>query len=244
MTELSELAGFLDDVRVREEADQEGHVRLILEVPEDARGVPPAELLEAFRSALVHEGRLGKLARELDAELGTDEFLRILAEVVPRVAGPAALHPSRAFTEAEACELEAAGADLSPIDPDAVDPAARTAGLYTELLATALSTQEAAALLDVDESRIRQRLGERTLFGLKSGRAWRLPRFQFTEHGLVPGFEHVVKRLPEDLSPVAVYRWLTAPHPDLVVDGEAVAPLDWLRTGHDPGWAAELAAEL
>lgn len=86
------------------------------------------------------------------------------------------------------------------------------------------------------------------MYGVKVGlggrRAWRLPRFQFTESGLVPGLDHVLRRLPEDLHPVALYRWLTTPHPDLVVDDEPATPFEWLTAGHDPEAAAELAAEL
>ena len=115
------------------------------------------------------------------------------------------------------------------------------------LLATARPVAEAARLLGVDPSRVRQRLGERSLYGLKTPRGWRLPAFQFDldqPDRLVPGIGGVLAALPPDLHPVAVYNWLTLPDPDLAWGDEPVSPLDWLRSGGDPAVVAALAADL
>ena len=48
-------------------------------------------------------------------------------------------------------------------------------------------------------SRIRQRLADRSLYGLKDGNAWLLPAFQFGSNALVPGVSVVVRRLPPDI---------------------------------------------
>lgn len=50
---------------------------------------------------------------------------------------------------------------------------------YMALLESSHSTAEAARFLGVDASRIRQRIRERSLYGIEYENAWRLPRFQF-----------------------------------------------------------------
>ena len=56
------------------------------------------------------------------------------------------------------------------------------------LLEESLSAAQAANLLKVDVSRIRQRLRERSLFGLEHEGSWRLPRFQFERRRVIPGW--------------------------------------------------------
>lgn len=134
--------------------------------------------------------------------------------------------------------------DFARVRPDLREAAA----LYDDLLAISFTVGEAAARLGVDPSRIRQRLAARTLYGVRAGQSWRLPRFQFCPtSGVVPGIEKVIARLPADLSPVAVHRWFTLPHVDLTTRDDAerpLSPLEWLQTGHSPLVAAALAAEL
>jgi len=71
----------------------------------------------------------------------------------------------------------------------------RTAAEYEHLRATSLSAEEAARRLDVNASRVRQRLAERSLYGIKDGKAWILPAFQFRAEGEVPGLDAAVRRL-------------------------------------------------
>lgn len=153
---------------------------------------------------------------------------------------------AKALTEAEQRAL-ARGGVASVSDAEARLAHARAAAEYQGLCATSLSVEEAAARLDVNPSRIRQRLAERSLFGLKDGNAWLLPAFQFQRAGLVPGIDAVLKRLPADISPLAVARWLGIPNPDLATrdDEETpLTPLQWLLSGNSPETAAELAAAL
>lgn len=153
----------------------------------------------------------------------------------------------RTLTEPEEGVLRRGGIaadDFAPVRPGLRDAAA----LYEELLATSLTVDEVATRLRVDASRVRQRLAARSLYGVRVGPAWRLPRFQFrASGGVVPGLEKILARLPDDLSPVAVQRWLTTPNVDLTArddDERPLTPLEWLQTGHSPEVAAELAAEL
>ncbi|MGB8932119.1 MAG: hypothetical protein WCC48_12825 [Anaeromyxobacteraceae bacterium] len=148
--------------------------------------------------------------------------------------------PERAALEEGGIDLEAAPA------PHGLSAAERSAVEFAALRAESYGADEVARLLDVDASRIRQRLTSRppSLFGFKVGKSWRVPTFQFTERALVPGIDLVVAALPRDLPAVAVRRWISVPSPDLEIDEEPVSPLDWLRAGRDPAKAAELAAAL
>ena len=143
--------------------------------------------------------------------------------------------------------LARGGFELDRLEFGLEDPIARAAFEYAVLRATALSTQKAAKRLGVNDSRVRQRLSQRALYGIKAGDEWRLPAFQFARKGLVPGIQRVLPRLPKSLNPVAVYRWFHTPNPDLEEkegQGRALTPLQWLQSGNDPDVVAELAAGL
>jgi excisionase family DNA binding protein len=123
---------------------------------------------------------------------------------------------------------------------------AEAAAEYASVLGDAVDVGEAARLLGVNDSRIRQRLGERSLYGIKDGGAWRIPRFQFRGKRVVPSLPAVLPAMPAELHPVAVKRWLTTPNPDLPLgpDDEATSPLDWLASGGDPAQVVALAQGL
>lgn len=129
------------------------------------------------------------------------------------------------------------------------DPVFRAALDFSALIASALSTKQAAMMLGVDPSRIRQRLTGRpcSLFGVKRHGGWLLPRFQFLGKTEVPGISQIVPHLDPNLNPVAVARWFLSPNPDLVVDegdGQPVSPRDWLVSGHSPEDVVRLAEGL
>lgn len=155
--------------------------------------------------------------------------------------------PRKALKAEQVRLLERGGFDLDRLEFGLEDPIARAAFEYAVLRETALTTHEAAKRLGVNDSRVRQRLAQRALYGIKVGDEWRLPAFQFARRGLVPGIDRVLSRLPESLTPVAVHRWFQTPNPDLEAKegkGEALTPLQWLACGNDPEVAAELAAGL
>lgn len=156
----------------------------------------------------------------------------------------------QALTGAELTFLADAGVgadDLSPLEAGAESPKLHGAAKNAALLASALSVQEAARRLGVDASRVRQRLAQRTLYGMRVDGAWRLPLFQFTDDlsAVVAGFGVIAPALA-DLHPVGVANWFTLPHIDLVVgqDETRVSPRDWLLSGGDPRELLPLAEEL
>lgn len=157
-----------------------------------------------------------------------------------------ATDPGKEFCEEGITALKEGGLDLSPREEGGPDPLARTAARYVALLASALTTREAAEVLEVGESRVRQRLGEGTLYGVKAGRENRLPAFQFEGGKEVPGIAEVLQAIDRSLHPVAVLNWFMLPNPDLFLDEEEVpvSPRYWLLSGGDPEVLVHLAEEL
>ena len=150
------------------------------------------------------------------------------------------------LTEPELRVLETGGFDLDPRVQEGADPLAQAAAEYAALLKTSLTTATVAATLGVDQSRIRQRLAERTLYGFRKGSQWLIPAFQFVQDQLLPGIGEVVSQLDPELHPVTVMRWFLTPQPDLYVEAidQMLSPRDWLRLGYPTGPLAELAARL
>ncbi len=185
----------------------------------------------------------------IGVDLQPEEFEQLVAEVVRRM--PPARQPrdpgTSDFDPETRALLERGGLAFAPAPGARQSPLVRAAAKYAALLATARTVSEAARCLGVDQSRVRQRLGQRTLYGIKTTRSWRLPAFQFDldqPDRLVPGIGRVLAGLPPHLHPVAVYNWLTLPDPDLSWQGGPLSPLDWLRSGGDPEAVAALAADL
>ena len=140
--------------------------------------------------------------------------------------------------------LHAAGLDLNaPLD---AAPIVRHANEYRDILDKSLTVRQAMAWMGVSDARVRQRLGPnlRTLYGIREGRQWRIPEFQFREQSLVPGIGEVVSRLGRELDPVPVVRWFRKPNHDLETEGGIISPLAWLSRGRKPSVVAELAEDL
>lgn len=157
--------------------------------------------------------------------------------------------PKEDLTAAEAEVLERGGFSLEPEELDADDPLVQTVAEYAALLKSSLSTAEAARRLNVDPSRVRQRLtiNPPTLYGIRIGSNWYIPEFQFEGDGLLRGLGEVVSRLDPELHPVAVFRWFTTPNADLSAEalGErSLSPRDWLRLGLPVEAVAEMASNL
>lgn len=185
--------------------------------------------------------------RSLGVEQSTEVVEALLYRAIARAVDPRPPRdPRRELTPAEVAVLESGGADFAPLPADQDDPRLAAAIELAALLATALSVEQVAGMLRVHQARVRQRLTARTLYGMRDGNVWRLPRFQFAGGRVVPGAERVFPALPPDAHPVGVARWFTSPDPDLVLgpDETPVSPRDWLAGGGDPVEVARLAAEL
>ena len=149
-----------------------------------------------------------------------------------------------ALTVGEVDALNSVGLSTAPwaASPER-DPLIRTIADYMALLETSLTTAEAARYLKVDVSRIRQRLRERSLYGIDYDGERRLPRFQFERKHVLPGLREVISALPEALNPLDVAEWFLAPNPDLELEDEdaPLSPREWLLRGERVEAAVKLA---
>jgi hypothetical protein len=151
------------------------------------------------------------------------------------------------LSAAEAAALRSVGAfkDEAPVRADN-DPLIRSQAEFMALLEESLSAAEAAKLLHVDASRVRQRLRGRSLFGIEHEGSWRLPRFQFERRLVIPGLAQILKTLPSDLFPLDVVDWFALPDPDLQLDSDAapLSPREWLLSGRPVETVVTLASDL
>ena len=120
------------------------------------------------------------------------EFLALVEDAARRLKPPNP-EPAHYLSPEQRAALEDVGLDLSPQSEDERDYRARTVAAHTVLAESALTVGEAAALLGVDDSRIRHRLKERRLTGWKAQGGWRLPNWQFTPSGVLPGLDVVLR---------------------------------------------------
>jgi hypothetical protein len=186
--------------------------------------------------AFLHAHGLDVDPRGLTAQLrGVIETLQALYFPQPGQEG---------LTVAEQEVLRSGGLDPTPRAHGAADPLLLGALTHAALVETGLTTLQAAKMLRVTDARIRQRLQERTLMAIRAGRSWKLPPFQFADGAELPGWGEVCQKLPLEISPVAVERWLMLPNCDLVLgDDEAPSsPRAWLLEGR-PAKAVALLAE-
>lgn len=196
-----------------------------------------------------HQTDALKLRHVLDAAgMSTDvaRFIRLVEEALRdvrsndrHIGGPADL------TERDIAELRAIGFEPGSEASDAPRAATeRTVAKMTALLTESLSVDAVAERLGVHSSRIRQMLGERSLYGTKTGSEWRIPSFQFAGERLVTNLGPVIRATPENIHPVALVNWFTRPDQALSIDDTAFSPRDWLESGGDPARAAAIASEL
>jgi hypothetical protein len=149
-----------------------------------------------------------------------------------------------ALTVGEVDALKSVGLSTAPwVASPGHDPLIRTIVDYMALLETSLTTAEAAQYLKVDVSRIRQRLRERSLYGIDYDGERRLPRFQFERKQVLPGLREVISALPEALNPLDVAEWFLSPNPDLESEKEdaPLSPREWLLRGEHVEAVVKLA---
>jgi uncharacterized protein len=112
------------------------------------------------------------------------------------------------------------------------------------LLEESLSAAEAAKLLHVDVSRVRQRLREGSLFGIEYEGSWRLP--QFERRLAIPGLVQILRALPPDLFPQDIADWFFLPDADLQLESDVapLSPREWLLSGRPVQTVVTLARDL
>jgi hypothetical protein len=189
----------------------------------------------ALRSALQEAGA--------DETEFLDEAVSLLRNGLSR---QPSIDPKSQFTQAEVEILRRGGLALEPRSVSEPDVIARTAARASVMFIESKTAGDVAKTLGVSAARVRQRAIERTLYAIRNGDTWRFPAWQFdpdTGHEIL-GLAAVIPSISRTLHPIAVFRFLDEPSPDLEIDDEPTSPLRWLATGGDPAPVAEIAAAL
>ena len=184
---------------------------------------------------------------DLPLQNGEQEFLRIAAKFISRHGDRFRLsRRAEPLSASEMAALNAVGVQTG-LKAASAAPLTQAAASHAALVASALPLSEAATKLGVTDGRLRQRISERTLVGVKGpdGRALRIPLFQLTYEGELPGLRPILKAIRPDLRPVHVAAFFTTPQSDLEgPGGEPMTPVAWLMSGHDPEPVRDLARHL
>jgi hypothetical protein len=193
---------------------------------------PPSEKKEN----LPYEAASMVDAMALDVPVGLfQRARRFLLENEPlRARASARTAASHALSAGEIDALQAVGLTTDRWEgAGRTDPLAQSIADYMAMLDTSLTTLQAAKHLEVDPSRIRQRLRERSLYGIEYDGEKRLPLFQFERRKVIPGLAAILAELPKQLSPLDVAEWFLSPNPDLEIESRAepVSPRKWLLSG-------------
>lgn len=175
------------------------------------------------------------------------EFLRYATEFLrennSRFKTPTRPEP---LTDEEMTALKSVGVEMGGREV-MLRQAFRSASLHAASLASAIPLATAAKRLGVSDSRLRQRILEGTLVSLRERgtQAHRIPLFQLTDTGELPGLRTVLGAVRDDAPTLAICGFFSTPQPDLEAEeGEALTPVEWLMSGGDPAPVAELAAYI
>lgn len=178
------------------------------------------------------------------AGISEDRFVEVAVTAITALRSVGVTDPSTQFGDEEQSALVAGGLDLTPRRVGEPDPIVDAAARFSALLADAADVAEVATSLGVTRARVRQRALARTLFAIRENDEWRFPRAQFVDGTPLRGLSEVVAALAPDLHPVAAWRFLTEPSPDLELMHEPVSPMTWLISGGSPEPVAAIAHEL
>lgn len=184
----------------------------------------------------------------LDVSDGDEAFLELASDFLEDYTKgllPLEAH-HHALDHDENAALMAAGI-AAPDQQALARTAIKTASHSAALVLTGLSCAEAAERLGVTDSRIRQRIAERSLLAFRTARsrAFRLPSFQFVADGELPCLSDILKSVRKSVPVSVVVGFFLTPQPDLEdQDGAAMTPVAWLTTGGDAELVAQLASDL
>lgn len=187
---------------------------------------------------------MAALLADFGVSSSESEFVSALRAALVREPRPG----TSALTEAEAAVL----AEHSGVDPAAAarlgQPGQVTvdrARVEFDLLRRSYTAHDIAAKWGVDASRIRHRVRNHVLYGVRVGRTLRLPTWQFDDDlRPLPGLPAVLAALPGDMHPREVEGFMTTPQDGLRLRGRTVSPRDWLLTGGDAAPVVAHAADL
>jgi hypothetical protein len=109
-----------------------------------------------------------------------------------------------------------------------------------DALSASMSIKQAAAVLQVDRSRVSRRITGNALWAFDIHGSRRIPRWQFLESDLLPGLETIVPAIPDGVTPITVETFMRTPRPDF---GDQ-APIEYLAAGGDARLVADFMPAL
>lgn len=166
--------------------------------------------------------RPGVTVRELAEEIAKDESAaELIVEVYEILVGT---RPTSALVADGVIDDEMTNSWGAAPLADSVASARRTSERRRDeelarALDGALTREEAGKRLGVTPQAVSDRLRARRLVGLRRGREWRFPSWQFGDDGALPGIEKVIAAWPG--TPLALSTWAVTPSVDL--DGRSPA---------------------
>jgi excisionase family DNA binding protein len=171
-------------------------------------------------------------------------FLELVKAAVGSIVSARIAPDPSALTAHETAELRDIGLNPS-VSTSKLDRASQaTAAKMMAILVDSLTVEQAADVMRLHPSRLRQMLSDRTLYGIKDGGGWRVPTFQFAGGRQVRNIGPVLRAAPQNLHPVELLNWLTRPERALPIEGNPASPIQWLELGGDVEPVAAIAAEL
>src|SRR5579875_3742479 len=133
---------------------------------------------------------VGSVLTRAGLRVSEERFAALVEAALAEIGGPGAGDPGATLAAGDVAALTAVGADLAPRRSREADPRAATAAAYAGLLADSRSVAEVAGDLGIDTSRVRHRLADRGLIGIRRSGGWLLPAYQFDAAGRpLPGLE-------------------------------------------------------
>ncbi len=146
---------------------------------------------------------------------------------------------TRGLTAAELsvlARLNVSEAEL--LEPTSLPASTRSRLWERQLAARSATVAEVAEMLGVTPARVRQRCAAGTLLAQRRSDGWHLPLFQFPDDRELRGWAAVAQAIPRGTPLLLAERVLTSPAMRLRVEGEELAPFEWLAQGGDPAVAA------
>ncbi len=158
------------------------------------------------------------------------------------------LRPQQALSAGELAALDAVGfGPVKNMAKRAERARERSLGAFFNLVANSDNTRGVAKRLGVDESRIRQRIRERSLLAIDVDGEHKIPMVQFERDREIPGLKAVLAALPSGLPALAFASWFVSPKHELAQDDDdatGLSPRDWLLTVGDPEPVVAMARDL
>lgn len=144
--------------------------------------------------------------------------------------------------------LKEGGIDLDKeIRPES-DPLLAGYRHLADILISALTVEKVADRLDLSVSHVQELAANHKLYAVdEKYRLERFPAFQFTDDGLLPGFQEIAPRIPENLSMASVESFFTLTNPDLYINDDidqTLSPVEWLASRRDPSAVIALLNHL